>query len=60
MAVAELNKDMISLKKNSVTSDDPRHTFRGGMRVFYRDGFVLFPMVHRMTRGSENYQVRYA
>ena len=59
MAVAELNKDMISLKKNSVKVMTPDHTFREGIEVFYRDGLYYFLWSQDDTR-SENYQVRYA
>lgn len=57
LAVAELNKDMVSLK------GDPRvmqidQTFREGIYVFYRKGTYYFLWSEDDTR-SPNYRVRY-
>jgi arabinoxylan arabinofuranohydrolase len=59
LAVAELNKDMVSIKKNSVKVMTPDRTFREGIEVFYRNGLYYFLWSQDDTR-SENYQVRYA
>jgi len=58
MAVAELNKDMISLKENSTKVITPDQTFREGAYVFYRKGKYYFLWSEDDTR-SENYRVRY-
>ncbi|WP_321478979.1 family 43 glycosylhydrolase [uncultured Bacteroides sp.] len=59
MAVAELNKDMVSIKKNTIKVMTPDHTFREGAYVFYRKGLYYFLWSDGDTR-SENYKVRYA
>lgn len=59
MAVAELNKDMISIKKNTVKVMTPDNTFREAIEVFYRNGIYYFLWSEDDTR-SENYRVRYA
>ncbi len=58
MAVAELNKDMVSIKKNTVKVMTPDKTFREGAYVFYRKGLYYFLWSEDDTR-SENYRVRY-
>lgn len=58
LAVAELNKDMISIKKNTVKVLTPDKTFREGIYVFYRHGLYYFMWSEEDTR-SENYRVRY-
>ena len=59
MAVAELNKDMVSIKKNTIKVMTPDKTFREGIYVFYRKGLYYFLWSEDDTR-SENYRVRYA
>ena len=59
MAGAELNKDMISLKKNTVKVMTPDNTFREAVYVFYRKGLYYFLWSEDDTR-SPNYKVRYA
>lgn len=59
MAVAELNDDMISIKKNTVKIMTPDKTFREAIHVFYRNGTYYFLWSEDDTR-SENYRVRYA
>lgn len=58
MAVAELNKDMVSLKENSTRIITPDKTFREGTYVFYRKGKYYFLWSEDDTR-SPNYRVRY-
>lgn len=58
MAVAELNKDMVSIKENTVKVITPDKTFREGTYVFYRKGLYYFLWSEDDTR-SENYRVRY-
>ncbi|WP_316835368.1 family 43 glycosylhydrolase [Pedobacter nutrimenti] len=58
LAVAELNKDMVSLKKNTTKVLKTDHTFREGCYVFYRKGTYYFLWSQDDTR-SENYRVRY-
>lgn len=58
LAVAELNKDMVSIKKNTVKVLTPR-TFREGADIFYRNGKYYFLWSENDTR-DENYRVRYA
>lgn len=58
MAVAELNKDMVSLKENSTKVITPDKTFREGTYVFYRKGKYYFLWSEDDTR-SPNYRVRY-
>ncbi|MDR2955573.1 MAG: family 43 glycosylhydrolase [Prevotella sp.] len=59
MAVAELNKDMVSIKKNTIKVMTPDKTFREAIEVFYRNGLYYFLWSEDDTR-SENYRVRYA
>ena len=59
MAVAELNDDMISIKKNTLKVMTPDATFREGIYVFCRKGLYYFLWSEDDTR-SENYRVRYA
>jgi arabinoxylan arabinofuranohydrolase len=58
LAVAELNKDMISVKLNTTQSITTDKTFREGCYVFYRNGTYYFLWSEDDTR-SENYRVRY-
>lgn len=58
MAVAELNKDMISLNRKSMKVITPDNTYREGTYVFYRKGIYYFLWSEDDTR-SENYGVRY-
>ncbi|WP_296942406.1 family 43 glycosylhydrolase [uncultured Dysgonomonas sp.] len=58
MAVAELNKDMVSVKKETVQVRTPDKTFREAISVFYRKGTYYFLWSEDDTR-SENYRVRY-
>ena len=58
LAVAELNKDMVSLKKNTIKVIQTDKTFREGCYVFYRKGTYYFLWSEDDTR-SENYRVRY-
>ena len=59
MAVAELNEDMVSIKKNTIKVMTPDKTFREAITVFYRNGIYYFLWSEDDTR-SENYRVRYA
>lgn len=59
LAVAELNDDMVSIKKNTLQVIPTDETFREGISVFYRDGLYYFLWSEDDTR-SENYRVRYA
>lgn len=59
MAVAELNEDMVSIKKNTLKVMTPDATFREAIYVFYRNGLYYFLWSEDDTR-SENYRVRYA
>lgn len=59
LAVAELDKDMISIKENTIKVMTPDNTFREGVEVFYRKGIYYFMWSEDDTR-SENYRVRYA
>lgn len=59
MIGAELNDDMISLKKNTMVNLTPDHTFREGTYVFYRKGKYYFMWSEGDTR-SPDYRVRYA
>ncbi len=59
MAVAELNRNMASLKKSSIKIITPDHTFREGVHVFYRNGVYYFLWSEDDTR-SPKYRVRYA
>ena len=58
MAVAELNKDMISIRPNTTRIITPDKTFREGSYVFFRKGIYYFLWSEDDTR-SENYRVRY-
>jgi len=58
LAVGELNKDMVSLKKNTIKVIQTDKTFREGCYVFYRKGTYYFLWSEDDTR-SENYRVRY-
>lgn len=59
MAGAELNKDMISIKKNTIKVMTPDRTFREAVYVFYRNNIYYFLWSEDDT-GSPNYKVRYA
>lgn len=59
MAVAELNEDMVSIKKNTIKVMTPDKTFREAITVFYRNGIYYFLWSEDDTR-SENYRVKYA
>lgn len=59
LAVAELNKDMTSIKKNTIRVMTPDKTFREGINVFYRKGVYYFLWSENDT-GSADYRVRYA
>jgi beta-xylosidase len=58
MAVAELNKDMVSIDEKTIKVITPDNTFREGTYVFYRKGLYYFLWSQDDTR-SENYCVRY-
>lgn len=58
MAVAELNKDMVSLKEGSTKIIKVDNTFREGTYVIYRNGNYYFLWSEDDTR-SPNYKVRY-
>ena len=58
MAVAELNKDMVSIKPKTIKVRTPDNTFREAITVFYRNGIYYFLWSEDDTR-SENYRVRY-
>ena len=59
LAVAELNKDMISIKRETIKVITPSDgTFREGIYVVYRNGIYYFLWSEDDTR-SENYRVRY-
>lgn len=58
LAVAELNKDMVSLKEHTVKLLQTDNTFREGCYVFFRKGTYYFMWSEDDTR-SENYRVRY-
>ena len=58
MAVAGLNDDMVSIKKETMKVITPDSTFREGTTVFYRNGTYYFMWSEDDTR-SENYRVRY-
>ncbi len=59
LAGAELNKDMVSIKRNTVKEMTPDKTFREAVEVFYRKGVYYFLWSEDDT-GSANYKVRYA
>lgn len=58
LAVAELSKDMLSLKPNTMKIITPDNTFREGAFVIYRGGKYYFFWSEDDTR-SQNYSVRY-
>ena len=58
LAVAELNKDMVSLKEHTTRILKTDKTFREGCYVFYRKGTYYFLWSEDDTR-NENYRVRY-
>ncbi|HEY4788100.1 MAG TPA: family 43 glycosylhydrolase [Bacteroidales bacterium] len=58
MAAAELNDDMTSIKKETLTILKPGSTFREGTYVFYRKGIYYFLWSENDTR-SVDYRVRY-
>lgn len=57
-AVAELNKDMVSINRKTIKVITPDNTFREGICVFYRNGTYYFLWSEDDTR-SPNYRVRY-
>lgn len=59
MAGAEMHKDMVSIKRNTVKEMTPDRTFREAINVFYRNGLYYFLWSEDDT-GSPNYKVRYA
>ena len=59
MAGVELNDDMISINKKTLTLLKPDNTFREGTYVIYRNGIYYFMWSEDDTR-SPNYKVRYA
>jgi hypothetical protein len=59
MAGAELNKDLLSIKRNTVKVMTPDRTFREAINIFYRNGLYYFLWSEDDT-GSRNYKVRYA
>ncbi|UGU15657.1 family 43 glycosylhydrolase [Sinomicrobium kalidii] len=59
MAVAELNDDMTSIKKETLKVITPDNTFREGAEVFFRNGKYYFLWSEDDTR-SPDYKVRYA
>lgn len=58
LAVAELNKDMVSIKPNTTKVITPDKTFREGVYVFYRNGIYYFLWSENDTR-DQDYRVRY-
>lgn len=58
MGVAELNADMVSLKKGSIKVIAVNDSFREGTYIFYRKGIYYFLWSEDDTR-SPNYKVRY-
>ena len=59
MAGAQLNKDMVSIKRGTVREMTPDRTFREAINIFYRNGLYYFLWSEDDT-GSPNYKVRYA
>lgn len=59
LAVAELNKDMTSIKKETIKVMTPDRTFTEGAEVFFREGIYYFLWSENDTR-NEDYRVRYA
>lgn len=58
MAVAELNKNMVSIDSTTIKVITPDKTFREGTEVTYRKGKYYFMWSEDDTR-SPNYKVRY-
>jgi arabinoxylan arabinofuranohydrolase len=58
MAVAELNKDLVSIDTNAIRIITPDATFREGTEVAYRKGKYYIMWSEDDTR-SPNYRVRY-
>ena len=58
MAGAELNDDMVSIKRETLTIMTPDKSFREGSEVFYRNGIYYFMWSENDTR-SRDYRVRY-
>ena len=59
MAGAELNDDMVSIKKETLKVRTPDHTYREGVYIIYRNDTYYFMWSEDDTR-SPNYKVRYA
>ncbi|WP_297094574.1 family 43 glycosylhydrolase [uncultured Draconibacterium sp.] len=59
LSAAELNDDMVSIKKETLKVMTPDETFREGIYVIYRQGTYYFMWAEDDTR-SPNYKVRYA
>ena len=59
MAGVELNDDMVSINKKTLTLLKPDDTYREGTYVIYRNGTYYFMWSEDDTR-SPNYKVRYA
>src|SRR5690606_28121060 len=58
LAVAELEKNMLNIKKNTMKIITPNGTFREGVFVIYRNNKYYYFWSEDDTR-SENYSVRY-
>lgn len=58
LCVAELEDDMLSIKKETLKVITPPSTFREGIYVFERNGTYYFTWSENDTR-SEDYRVRY-
>ncbi len=59
LAAAELNNDMLSIKRETLKVLTPDNTYREGTYVFYRNGKYYFMWSEDDTR-SPNYKVRWA
>lgn len=59
LAVAELNNDMVSIRRETIRVITPDKTFREGATVFFRNG-LYYVLWSEDDTGSENYRVRYA
>lgn len=59
LAGAELNDDMVSIRKNTLKTFNVDGTFREGAYIIYRNGTYYFMWSEDDTR-SPNYKVRYA
>lgn len=59
LAVAELNEDMVSIKRETLQIITPDASYREGTEVFYREGTYYFLWSENDTR-DEDYRVRYA